>query len=777
MQKHSFDHDWLFDLGHWGEPAKAYNDSSWRKLDLPHDWSIELPRSKENPTDRDGAFVTEGVGWYRKHFHAPREWSDQCVLIEFEGVYRDAEVWLNGHALGMHPYGYTTFAMDLTPYLELDAENVLAVRVNNTPHGHTRWYSGSGIYRHVWLLTAPRVHVAHWGLTVTTPEVTTKAAVVEARTTVQNRTDADRAVVVRWRAIGPSGKTVATGESKGKAKAGATTEFRQRLAIRAPKLWSPDTPQLYRMETELFDGRTRLDGEVTTFGIRTIAFNAEQGFVLNGRSLKMRGGCVHHDCGPLGAVSIDRAEERKVELLKASGFNAVRCAHNPPAPAFLDACDRLGMLVMDEAFDGWRMQKAKNFHDYHRYFDKWWRDDLDSMLLRDRNHPSIVVWSIGNEVEERGLPEGADIAAMLAARVRELDPTRPVTAAICDTWGNPNWSITDPLFANLDVCGYNYLVDRYRTDHQRFPNRVILSTESYPAPQFAFDYWKAVEELPWVAGDFVWTALDYLGEAGLGYDFLEGDQLPLFASWPFTNANCGDIDICGNKRPQSYYRDVFWKRAETLYLGVRAPVPEGRKAVASMWGWVDLQTSWNWPGCEGKTLAVEVYYDCDEIELFLNGRSIGKAPANLAAKHRALFSVAFEPGELKAVASRAGKPVAEATLATTGAPRAVRLKADRPRIRADRNDLAYITVELCDRNGRPVPDAADSVRFAVEGPAEIVAVANADPKTTAPYRGREHRLWRGRALVVLRPKGPAGDMVLHAIADGMKPGKVAVSTF
>lgn len=777
MKRDAFDNDWLFDLGHWGEPAKTYNDSAWRKLDLPHDWSIELPRSKDNPSDFTGGFASEGVGWYRKHFHAPRAWSEQRVLIEFEGVYRDAEVWLNGRALGMHPYGYTTFAMDLTPYLELDAENVLAVRVSNAPHGHTRWYSGSGIYRHVWLLTAPRVHVAHsGGLTVTTPTITAREAVVEVRTSVENRTDADRAVVVRWRAIGPSGKTVSKGESKGKARAAAATEFRQKLIVRAPKLWSPDTPHLYRMETEVCDGRTRLDGESTTFGIRSIAFNAAQGFVLNGQSLKMRGGCVHHDCGPLGAVSIDRAEERKVEVLKASGFNAVRCAHNPPAPAFLDACDRLGMLVMDESFDGWRMQKGRNFHDYHRYFDKWWKDDLDSMLLRDRNHPSIVVWSIGNEVEERGLPEGADIAAMLAARVRELDPTRPVTAAVCPIWGDPAWHKTDRLFAQLDVCGYNYNIDAYRSDHERFPERVILATESHPSPQPTFDYWKAVEALPWVAGDFIWTALDYLGEAGIGHDFLEGDQVPLFAGWPFTNANCGDIDICGRKRPQSYYRDVLWKRAEKPYLGVRAPVAEGRKAVPSLWGWVDLQASWTWPGCEGKTLAVESYFDGDEIELFLNGRSVGKAPAGLEAKHRALFEVKYEPGELKAVALRGGKRVAEAVLTTAGTPLALRLQSDRSCIRADRNDLAYITVGLCDRQGRHVPDGADAVRFAIEGPGEIVAVANADPKTTAPYRGREHRLWRGHALVVVRPKGPAGEIVLHAMADGMKPARVVVTT-
>lgn len=776
MKKHLFDNDWLFDLGDAGEPGKNCNDASWRRLDLPHDWTIELPRGKDNPAGAAGGYVIEGVGWYRKHFHAPRAWGDQRVLVEFEGVYRDAEVWLNGRPLGVHPYGYTTFALDLTSCLELDADNVLAVRVNNTPHGHTRWYSGSGIYRHVWLLTAPRVHVAHWGLAVTTPKITDKAAVVQARTTVENRTDTDRALVVRWRAVGPTGRTVAKGESRGKVQAGATAEFKQRLNVRAPKLWSPDRPDLYRMETEVHEGRTRLDGDSTTFGIRTIAFNAEQGFVLNGRPLKMRGGCVHHDCGPLGAASIDRAEERKVEVLKASGFNAVRCAHNPPAPAFLDACDRLGMLVMDEAFDGWRLHKERNFHDYHRYFDKWWREDLDSMVLRDRNHPSIVVWSIGNEVEERGLPEGAAIAAMLAARVRELDPTRPVTAGVCDIWGVSAWERADPLFAQLDVCGYNYRLDVYRPDHGRFPKRVILATESFPSPQFAFDYWRAVEDLPWVAGDFVWTALDYLGEAGIGHDLLEGDRLPLKIGWPYTLANCGDLDICGGKRPQSYYRDVLWKRAEAPYLGVRAPVPEGRRAVASLWGWVDLQESWSWAGCEGKTLAVEVYFDCDEIELFLNGRSVGRAPAGLEAKHRALFDVAFEPGELKAVAIRAGKAVAETALITAGAPRALRLTADRSRIRADRNDLAYVTVELCDRKGRPVPDGADSVRFAVEGPGEIFAVANADPKTVAPYRGREHRLWRGHGLVVLRPKGPAGNIVLHAIADGVQPGKVAVST-
>jgi beta-galactosidase len=777
MQRNSFDTGWLFDLGDVGQAAKTYDDSWWRRLDLPHDWSIEQPRSKDHPTGASGGYVCEGVGWYRKHFHAPREWTGQCLMLEFEGVYREAEVWLNGYALVVHPYGYTTFTVDLTPYLELDTENVLSVRVSNAPHGHTRWYSGSGIYRHVWLLTASKVHVAHWGLVATTPTVDESLAVVEARTTVVNRGDAAAVATVSWRVIGPGGEPVAEARAAVAVGANAQAESVARMDVPAPRLWSPDSPALYRLETEVRGADGTIDRDATTFGIRSFSFDAEHGFVLNGQSLKMRGGCVHHDCGPLGAASIDRAEERKVELLKDSGFNAVRCAHNPPAPSFLDACDRLGMLVMNEAFDCWRRHKGQNFHDYHRFFDTWWRDDLDSMVLRDRNHPSIVLWSIGNEVEERGVPEGAAIAAMLACRVRELDPTRPVTAGICDIWfvKEPSWAKTDPLFAHLDVCGYNYRLEVYRSDHERLPNRVMVATESFPAPQFVFDYWKAVEDMPWVVGDFVWTALDYLGEAGIGYDFPEGEQPRQMLGWPYTLANCGDLDICGGKRPQSYYRDVLWKRAKAPYIGVRAPVAEGRKAVASSWGWIDLQASWTWPGCEGKALPVEVYFDCDEIELFLNGRSLGRAPAGPEAKHRALFSVTYEPGELKAVALRDGRPVAESALITAGVPHALRLTADRFRIRADRNDLAYINVELCDRSGCVVPVAADAVRFALEGPGEIAAVANADPRNTAPYRGREHRLWRGRALVVLQPKSPFGEMLLHAIADGVKPGRAVVA--
>lgn len=773
MQRELFDQDWRFLLGagSWRDEArypKAFDDSGWRRVDLPHDWSIELPRRADAPSGPRGGFAQDGLGWYRKHFTMP-ELHEGRLYVEFEGVYRDAEIWLNGREVGVHPYGYSTFLLDLTPFVE-PGENVLAVRVDNAEHEHTRWYSGSGIYRHVWLLTAGPVHVAHWGLSVTTPEVTDDAATVAAQTTIVNHSDTDRQLTVLWNVIAPDGKGSASAAIDVTVSAGGSTDARQTLTVQQPLRWSPDTPYLYRLETTVSDGDTSLDREATNFGIRTIAYTAEQGFLLNGQPLNMRGGCVHHDCGPLGAAAIDRAEERKIERLKASGYNAVRCAHNPMSPAFLDACDRLGMLVMDEAFDVWRAEKIP--YDYHRHFGKWWQDDLDSMLLRDRNHPSVVVWSIGNEVTERGLPEGAQIARMLADRVRAVDLTRPVTAGVCNVWGEgTHWHDTDAGFAALDLRGYNYRDDVYREDHERFPDSVIIATETSPTRQY--EYWKAVEELPYVVGDFVWTAIDYLGEAGVGREYLEGENANFLPDWPWTVANCGDLDLCGEKRPQSYYRDVLWHCRETPYIGVHAPVPDGRKVLISGWGWSDVQARWTWPGCEGQMLPVEVYFDCDEVELLLNGESLGVVPVPAEAKYIANFTVPYQPGELKAIARKGGEAVAESTLRTAGPARQLRLTPDRSGIRADRNDLAYVTVEACDEQGLPVP--SDAVFYAtITGPGRIAAVANANPQNIDLFSGRTHSLWRGRGLVIVQPTGEEGRIELSLTADGFPPAQVAI---
>ncbi|MDI7277322.1 MAG: glycoside hydrolase family 2 TIM barrel-domain containing protein, partial [Anaerolineae bacterium] len=430
MQRQRLTSGWRFHLGDTGDRWRGFpDDSTWRLVDLPHDWSIELERHPASPSGAASGFFPMGRGWYQRRLAVPAEWRGRKVFVEFEGVYMNAEVWLDEHFIGRHPYGYTSFWYDLTPYLRYAGESVLRVLVDNACEPNSRWYSGSGIYRPVWLHVADPVHVAPWGVYVTTPEVSPAGAVVRVHTTVQNEGEASQQVTLRSRIVAPDGSAVAASEAEATIDAAGQQGFCQDLPVDEPRLWSPDTPHLYRVDSEVLAGGKVLDTATTSFGIRSLHFDAERGFLLNGHPLKLRGGCVHHDNGVLGAASYDRSEERKVELLKASGFNAIRCAHNPPAPAFLDACDRLGMLVIDEAFDCWR--EGKNPYDYHVAFDDWWRRDVESMVCRDRNHPSVIMWSIGNEVMERdGRSGGAHIARALADHVRALDASRPVTAAV-----------------------------------------------------------------------------------------------------------------------------------------------------------------------------------------------------------------------------------------------------------------------------------------------------------------------------------------------------------
>jgi beta-galactosidase len=584
---------------------------------------------------------------------------------------------------------------------------------------------------------------------------------------VANETENERELTLRTRVVAPGGRTADSVDLQETIAAGGRLEYAQELAVRHPKLWSPDAPQIYRLETELRVGRMVVDRATTVFGIRSLEFSAEEGFRLNGERLELRGGCVHHDNGPLGAASYDRAEERKVELLKANGFNAVRCAHNPPAPAFLDSCDRLGMLVIDEAFDCWR--NGKNLADYHVSFDDWWRRDLDAMLVRDRNHPCVIMWSIGNEVVERGRPEGAQLARALADHVRSVDPTRPLTAGVNGGHGSWTWEQLDDLFASLDVCGYNYAEAEYRPDHARFPRRVVYGSESMAAR--AFEHWTSVLELEHVIGDFVWTALDYLGEAGIGRVHFEGAEAPLLGAYPWHQASCGDLDLCGSKRPQSFYRDVLWQRGPPLFIAVHAPVPAGVTPCVTAWGWPDVRPSWTWPGCEGQTLRVDVYSSCENIELLLDGESLGtKRPERLIAS----FDVPYRPATLGAVGSGGDRQLAECELATVGEPSALRLTPDRDRIRRDPGDLSFVTVEVVDAAGLLHPNADHTVRFAVEGVGSIAAVGSGDPASTEPYTGDRRSAYRGRCLVVLKSGAERGEIRLRAEADGLAGAETAV---
>jgi beta-galactosidase len=653
-------------------------------------------------------------------------------------------------------------------------ENVLAVRVRNDGK-NSRWYSGSGIYRHTWLTVTEQISVPTWGVFVTTPEVSKENAVIKIATEVGNGTGADADVVVRAHVLNSKGKAVQTTESKLHLPAHATLPVEQTVEVRSPKLWSPDSPDLYLAKVEIVVARKTVDEMSTPFGIRKVEVDAEHGFRLNGEMLKLKGGCVHHDDGPLGSAVIDRAEVRRVELLKANGYNAIRTSHNPPSPAFLEACDRLGMLVVDEAFDCW--ERAKNPQDYHLYFKEWSDRDIASMVRRDRNHPSVVIWSIGNEIPEQFSTNAVAIQKRLRESVLSHDPTRPITQAVCNDWGNVtrNWdTLSAPAFSYLDVGGYNYLPNRYEFDHARHPERVIMGTESYPKD--FFDYWTLVEKHPYVIGDFTWTAMDYLGESGIGHSVLTSSgRDPFFMPWPWFNAWCGDIDICGFKKPQSFYRDVVWRRSQ-IEMMVHAPIPEGLRERVSGWGWPDETQSWNWAGQEGKPLQVAVYSRCDSVRLELNGKVIGEKPVSAATKLTAKFDVLYQAGELRAIGLTGGKQVASTVLRTAGEPKEIRLTADRSKIRADRNDLSYVTVEVVDEKGNPVPNAAIPIRFTITGAGELAATGSSSPNDPASFTAPFRTTYQGRCLAILRPKGGAGKITLKAQADGLKAETIVVQT-
>ena len=774
-----FDEDWRFWRGGaQGAEGSDFDDSKWRRLDLPHDWSVEDLPGRGTPFDPaaisqvSGGFTVGGTGWYRKTFDVPEGHKGKRIFIQFDGVYMNAEVWLNGRRVGAHPYGYTSFWFDLTGRVNFGGRNVLAVKVRNEGE-NSRWYSGSGIYRHVWLKTLDPLHVMQWGTYVTTPSVSTSQAKVNVKTKVQNESGAAARVRLVTRILDPAGAEAARVEADRSFDAWGSHEFEQDLTLKEPALWSPDSPALYTAVTEVYRGEQLADRVETKFGVRSISFDVTHGFRLNGKTLKLKGGCLHHDNGPLGARAYDRAEERRVELLKAAGFNALRMSHNPPSPAFLEACDRLGMLVIDEAFDTW--SEGKNPHDYNLFFDDWWRSDILSMIERDRNHPSIIMWSTGNEIPNRHRPEVAQLSKTLAEYVRKHEPTRPVTSAV-----NELREDKDPYFATLDVAGYNYAAggdhlkkSLYALDHERVPERIMYGAESYPLE--AFDAWMNVLDHPYVVGDFVWTAFDYIGEASIGWrGYWQESNF-----YPWNLAYCGDIDICGWKRPQSFYRDALWKENQ-LSLFVRPPrpsfEPNPKRQSWSKWHWHDVVADWNWKGHEGKPLDVDVYSSCEEVELFLNGKSLGRKPTNRSTEFKATWSVPYQPGTLKAVGHGKTPRTAAATaeLRTADVPARIKLSADRARVRADGQDLSYVTVELVDARGVRHPKAENLVRFGVEGPGSIVGVGNANPVSTESYQQPQRKAWQGRALVVVKSNKQPGRITLRATSQGLPPATLVI---
>lgn len=800
-----FDDNWRFVKDNpAGAENPSFDDSKWRIVDLPHDWSIEdLPNqngdsivgpfSKASIGKMGTGYTIGGTAWYRKSFVIDKADKDKITYLQFDGVYMNSDVWINGKHIGNHPYGYTSFYYDITPYLNLAGQsNVVAVQVKNEGK-NARWYSGSGIYRHTWLTLVNQTHIGMWGVYISTPVATEKTAEINVITTLTNSGKENSPVTLQVQIIDPSGKLVGMAKNISVIPSGSSTDIKQRVKLDSPALWSTEKPNLFQAKVTVINENKEMDDVVTTFGIRSIHFDAQTGFTLNGKSMELKGGCYHHDNGPLGSAAIDRAEERKIELLKNAGFNAIRCSHNPPSPYLLDVCDRLGMLVIDEFADMWEKPKVSP-EDYSKYIKANWKTDLGSMVLRDRNHPSVIMWSIGNEIPEAADTSGLRIAKSLAAEVHRLDPTRAVTEAMVDFMafmtGKSGWDKQASHMALLDVVGYNYRFMDYEKDHVKYPNRIIVGTETMPP--LSFENWQAVEDLPYVIGNFSWTAMDYLGEAGTGIprlvDIPTGKSAagsnPMAAlmqffspdSWPMFVNFQGDLDLIGNPKTPYYYQHVVW-RENKVEMFVHKPIPAGKKEITSLWGFPDELKSWNWPGHEGEKMQVHVYTRSKLVKLELNGKPVGEQAVDDNKTITASFEVPYEPGTLTARCFDDSMETASETIKTVGKPAAIRLKADRSAIKADRNDLSYIMVEITDAEGNIVPYANDVlVNFEVIGNGEIAGVGSGSPTDMSSFQQPRKKTWQGKCLAILRPKGEPGKITLNAKADGLQESSVEITT-
>jgi beta-galactosidase len=799
--RESFNADWTAGPGLTGFASVAGRSAAKAPVTLPYDAIRDLARSADSDEGPRTGNFPGGLFEYSKTFDVPEAYRDKSVALEFEGVYRDAMVYINGEFVAQRPNGYTNFYVKADPFLRYGEPNL--VRVQARAHQDSRWYTGAGIYRNTKLIVAELVHVALDGVRITTPDVDAERAVVAIATTVENEGRATRTVRVTTRIVDARGAVVASGSAPVTLLPGAGEVARMRLSVSSPALWSVDAPNLYTGETTVTDGDRVLDEERTPFGIRTLQLDPQHGLRINGETVDLRGACLHHDNGLLGSAAIARAEERRIELLKAAGFNAIRSAHNPVSKATLDACDRVGMLVMDETFDMWT--ESKSPFDYSLAFPEWWERDVEAMVAKDFNHPSVILYSIGNEIFETGRPIGSIWGRKLAEKVRSLDDTRYVTNAInhlasvahrlrelmgdaaeqvvdINTFiasiGDAMMQIsandevtraTEESHAVLDVSGINYGHSRYEPDRELFPNRIIVGTETFPKD--IDDLWRLVQDTPHVIGDFTWTGWDYLGEAGIGrVDYPDEDYVPtgISAPYPWLTGWVGDIDITGHRRPQSYYRETVFGLRHTPYIAVHRPQVHGRPTFQTPWSWTDSVSSWSWDIQEGSPATVDVYSDADEVELLLNGRSIGRSAVGVDKAFLARFELNYEPGELVAVSYIAGEEQARTALRTADGPLHLTATAERDAIRADDTDLAYITITLDDTEGNLAGHRDRLVSVEVSGAGVLSALGSGDPRTEEPFGASQCTTFDGRALAIVRPTGP-GDIEIRVSADGCEP--------
>ena len=772
-----FNEDWRFSLtGDSLAISPHFDDGGWRNLDLPHDWSIEGEFDEHAPAGVGGGALPGGVGWYRKTFTVDRDARSKRVYICFDGVYRNSDVWLNGNHLGNRPNGYISFAYDVTEHLNYHKENVIVVRVDNSRQPNSRWYSGSGIYRNTWMVVTGHVHIPSGGLYITTPSITKDRAVVEIETTVLSQLKNDLHVEIETVIFDNDSRRISSVSNAVEVISDSTATIRQRLDVSNPMLWSDTNPVLYKAVSIVRAAEIELDRVETTFGIRSFEFDALKGFSLNGAPLKIRGVCNHHDLGSLGAAINVRALERQLSLLKEMGVNAIRTSHNPPAPELLDFCDRMGFLVMDEMFDMWRMKKSE--YDYAIYWDEWHKRDLTDFIKRDRNHPSVIIWSIGNEILEQWDPSGTVITSELVSVVRRLDPTRPITTGNNDT--RPENSLVRS--GALDLIGFNYAHREYADFHKRFPGQKFISAEAasalatrghYDMPSdsirrwpiawdkpflegnpdntvSAYDNvsapwgstheetWKVVKRHDHISGLFVWTGFDYLGE-------------PTPYGWPSRSSYFGIIDLAGFPKDSYYMYQSEWTDKKVLHV-----FPH-----------------WNWE--PGKVVDVWAYYNhADEAELYLNGVSMGSRRKQNDDLH-AMWRLRYEPGTIKVVTRKDGDEVMVREIRTAGKPARLILEPDRKEIAADGKDLSFLTIRAEDANGIPVPLANNLVRISITGNAELAAVDNGDPVSHASFRNHEVKLFNGLALAIVKGSKQKGKAIITVDSPGLQSASVSIT--
>ena len=810
MKAVDLDREWMFRRG-WLDSVTMLEKTPGIPVNLPHDGMIGTPVSADAPAGVDMGYFSGGLSNYTKYVHFPKEWESECVGLLFDGAMMNATVDVNGSKAALWHNGYAPFYCELTDFVTFGEDNRITVNVNTSMQPNSRWYTGSGLYRGVKLLHGPRVHIVPDGIFAYTKEISDGYAFLETLVEVRNAGLGSRLAEVTVSLLEEeTGVSVTEAKRVIQVCPGKTETARIAFHVKNPALWDADHPNLYRVKAAVKDlGAMRThfvreeaaatDGAETLFGIRTVAADAVHGLRINGKCVKLKGGCLHHDNGLLGAVTLAKTEERKIRKLKEVGFNAIRTAHNPPSAALIEAWDRIGMYVFDEAFDAWSMGKRAG--DYNQFFASDWERDLTAFVKRDRTHPSVIMWSTGNEIPERGgLGGGYTRAAQLAGTIRSLDGTRPVSNGICSFWSGLDDALakgrnqaqnagddsaetlwergTEPFTNGLDVVGYNYMEDLYERDHELFPERVILGSENFPK-EVGFR-WPLVERLPYVIGEFTWTAWDYLGEAGIGkaayfdaddpkapkqpWDLMPQETSP----YPWRTANDADFDITGRMLPQGAYRSVVWGSGKT-HLYSMHPDTYGKTELVSMWGFPAVLSCWNYRGFEGAPVELVVFSGAEEVEILVNGESIGRKSVSTERPlpRSVRFETVYRPGNVVAVSYRDGKEIRRDTLETTGVPSGIRLVPERSEALADGHDLIYVGIEIVDRDGRVVPDAQVSLKATVDGVCTLAGFGSGNPVTEEDYTDCSAVTYRGRAMAVLRSEYEAGSCRLAVEADGL----------